>query len=638
MSAPRPRRCSKPGSWACSEGLPKHLRRWFASLLTWVLAVAAHADVMEIREAQARFGPEAGGQQQRSVRLPHKWDGSFPGQDGRATYRFELPPPVPGSLMGLYIPRVGNQVHVVVGDSVVLQEGVLGDPTRDAAKAPVLIPLAADVLEREAPTPVIVTVSTQAGRWGGLSQVYYGPMEEVRAAYRERYFWRQYGALATTVAMALMAALAGGLWLMQRESVYGVFALSALCGAVRFSDRLLPEPPLPWPAWGALMALALAWHVLLMTRFLLLLVEQDDARTRTTFWWFFALVGVLAMFSFVNDQPWAWTLALALLAPPTWGAFVLVARHAWQQPRRETVAALAASLLVLVAGFRDFFVVRLSGDGPGTFSILPHASMLFVLLMGWAIAERYARVARAHRELVQTLEARVQERERALQVQEARVREAHAQQAVLLERQRIMQDIHDGVGAQLVGLLSLLGQSGASNAQLQEQARLALDELRMAVDSQQPTQGDLGLVLATLRYRLQPRFEAAGLQVQWDMGVLPPMPAASPRRILQLQRILLEAFTNVIRHADATRLAVDAEFDAGTQALRLRVQDDGRGFDAEAAANRRGQGLRNMQARAQSIGAQIRWARGDAGRGTSVEIRWPLAAVMDADGPQVPPT
>jgi hypothetical protein len=264
--------------------------------------------------------------------------------------------------------------------------------------------------------------------------------------------------------------------------------------------------------------------------------------------------------------------------------------------------------------------------------------MLFVLLMGWAIAERFARVARAHRELVQTLEARVQERERALQLQEARVRQAHAQQAVLQERQRIMQDIHDGVGAQLVGLLSLLGQSGASNARLQEQARLALDELRMAVDSQQPTQGDLGLVLATLRYRLQPRFEAAGLQVQWDMGALTPMPAASPRRILQLQRILLEAFTNVIRHADAARLVVEAEFDTGTQAFRLRVQDDGRGFDAEALSNRRGQGLRNMQARAESIGAQIRWLSGDAGRGTSVEIRWPLAAVMDDGVPQVPPT
>ena len=57
--------------------------------------------------------------------------------------------------------------------------------------------------------------------------------------------------------------------------------------------------------WGVF-ALALAWHVLLMTRFLLLLVEQDDARTRTTFWWFFALVGVLAMFSFVKGSSSVW--------------------------------------------------------------------------------------------------------------------------------------------------------------------------------------------------------------------------------------------------------------------------------------------------------------------------------------------
>jgi signal transduction histidine kinase len=82
--------------------------------------------------------------------------------------------------------------------------------------------------------------------------------------------------------------------------------------------------------------------------------------------------------------------------------------------------------------------------------------------------------------------------------------------------------------------------------------QIALDEMRMAVDSLQPMHDDFVSVLAMLRYRLQPRLQAAGIEVVWDVAELPPLRQLSPQAVLQVQRILLEAFTNVLKHAHAS--------------------------------------------------------------------------------------
>jgi signal transduction histidine kinase len=178
------------------------------------------------------------------------------------------------------------------------------------------------------------------------------------------------------------------------------------------------------------------------------------------------------------------------------------------------------------------------------------------------------------------------------------------EQAALQERQRIMRDIHDGVGAHLVGLLSMMKKGVAPSEALQEQAHAALDELRMAVDSLQPVNGDLTTVLATLRYRLQPRLEAAGLQVEWAVEALPEMRSLTPTTVLNVQRILLEAFTNVLKHAGASMVRVTARYVDTPDRLELEVQDDGTGIP-EARSRISGHGLGNMRARAQSISASI---------------------------------
>lgn len=200
------------------------------------------------------------------------------------------------------------------------------------------------------------------------------------------------------------------------------------------------------------------------------------------------------------------------------------------------------------------------------------------------------------------------------------------QRVVLAERQRILRELHDGVGASLAGLLCLVGRRDADPSVLEAQVREALDEMRMVVDSLQPLHGDLATVLATLRHRLQPRLVAAGVALRWDVGRLPPLPQLSPHAALQVQRILLEGVTNVLRHARAHQLVVQAHaVDGG--GIEVSLTDDGVGLPEAPCA--RGHGLANMQARAASIRAGLHVRRADGG-GTRVLLQWPLGRSSEA--------
>jgi signal transduction histidine kinase len=180
------------------------------------------------------------------------------------------------------------------------------------------------------------------------------------------------------------------------------------------------------------------------------------------------------------------------------------------------------------------------------------------------------------------------------------------ERAKLTERQRIMSDIHDTVGSQLVGVLSLV-RAQAPYAQLETHTAEALQGLRIAIDAIQPVNGNLAAVLATLRHRLQPSLNAAGVTLVWRVDDLPRLAGLSPQKIQHIQRIVMEAFSNVIQHSGASKVLVRAQLSHGTfdqPHIRICIADNGVGLPAALSA---GQGLANMRVRAEAIGAALTW-------------------------------
>jgi len=219
------------------------------------------------------------------------------------------------------------------------------------------------------------------------------------------------------------------------------------------------------------------------------------------------------------------------------------------------------------------------------------------------------------------------EREQQLTSSFEQIQAQVAERAKLEERQRIMSDIHDGVGGQLVGLVNMIkrGESDRllfDQAQLSEHAQMVLDELRIAVDAMQPVDGDLSTVLATLRYRLEPRLKASDIELIWQIDELPIMTELTPQKVLNIQRILFETFTNIIQHAKATTVTVCAKSVPETTAVKITIEDDGVGF-APRKLKSKGHGLRNMRNRAEAIGASITFQRLNE-KGVTVTLTIPL--------------
>jgi signal transduction histidine kinase len=193
------------------------------------------------------------------------------------------------------------------------------------------------------------------------------------------------------------------------------------------------------------------------------------------------------------------------------------------------------------------------------------------------------------------------------------------ERARLNERQRIMSDIHDTVGSQLVGVLALV-RGGAETKVIEQHTSDALQELRIAVDAIQPVNGNLAAVLATLRHRLQPRLDAAGLRLVWRVDDLPRLENLTPAMIQHIQRIVMEAFSNVIQYAKATTVSVTASLIQDPPSIQMTIADDGIGMHSDADF---GQGLANMRHRAQVIGAHLDTRAGHAQHGLAVILTLP---------------
>jgi signal transduction histidine kinase len=181
--------------------------------------------------------------------------------------------------------------------------------------------------------------------------------------------------------------------------------------------------------------------------------------------------------------------------------------------------------------------------------------------------------------------------------------EVMRQHTLLEERQRILADMHDGLGASLIGLLRY-AQAGKPDArELERRVSEALQELRIAIDALEPAEGDLAGVLGKLRYRLEPLFTSAGVHLAWDVGELPAIEALEPTAVFAIQRILLEAVSNAIQHAAPGQIRITAHARGG-QSISITVEDDGRGFDPAQPFT--GRGLTNMHRRAEQIGASVK--------------------------------
>ncbi len=188
-----------------------------------------------------------------------------------------------------------------------------------------------------------------------------------------------------------------------------------------------------------------------------------------------------------------------------------------------------------------------------------------------------------------------------------------ASEALLLarakEKEAMLRDLHDGIGSVTtnIRLLAELGRKDTARGEralstIAELSAEGLAELRAFTQTLDDKQVTWPSVVSELRRFGGQLIEAHGKTFEFEAQLAPDAPAPSGVVTLALLRVFREALTNVLKHAQATRVGVRVVADPSRVVLELR--DDGPGGGAGGGLDT-GKGVRNMRARAEELGGSL---------------------------------
>jgi len=301
-------------------------------------------------------------------------------------------------------------------------------------------------------------------------------------------------------------------------------------------------------------------------------------------------------------------------------------RH--ELPARHTAGLLACVFILLGCVIHDLMVV--AGQLPPDSDSVAFWGFVVVLIGFALISGEYVVLTLNQAEHNnENLELRVARKTEELESSYVKLRGNERDAARAAERERIMREMHDGLGAHLITALRGMERGALGELQVAQSLQEGLDELRLLMDSSEDAQA-LQIALANWRNRWDVRLAATGLSLRWLIddsleGVQLPSDT-----VLQLMRVLQEAVTNIVKHAQASEAAVIALVQ-DEWLLVLEILDNGVGLSISrggyAIPATGGRGLRSMHQRAQQIGARmVVQHRQDGVQGTTVRLYLPLKA------------
>lgn len=602
-------------------------RAWLAVLLLWALLLPgpAAAAAIQLRTAQLTdhaLAPPL----TRTVALPDAWESSAPERRGRVVYRFELPdavaldgPPV------LFLRRVGNIFRVRLNDMLVARVGEEQYPLPHHGNEPQLIRLP-EVALQPADNVLEIEVIGEPRREAGLSTVWIGPEGELAPLYEQAMNVQVRGGWVVTAVSATMAALSILIAWRARQPGYGWFAAANLIWAWRMGGLTMHQSGqwLGFQTWFFNLSYSLFVAFLMM--FCAGVVRRNSAPVRRPMMVFVTLSFLTATGNWWLNLPLLRTLHLLLILTVVAVAAGVLARIVVRERSVSALLLFLCAAVALLAGARDWYVFRVLFDHDA-YTWSRFVSLLLMGALTWLLVDDYTHTLQSLQQLTRSQQATIEAKERELQQAFELRRDHERRQAALDERDRILREMHDGLGGRLVGAIALARHLAPGQAlpppELVGELRHALDdcliELRLALDSLEVEQRSLGEALAEMRFRVEPSLRAAGVRLVWDVddsAMDVELPAADTLHVL---RIVREAFTNVIKHARANAVRLTLLRD-GQGAVVLRVLDNGALQRAAATEAEAGtglpsgrRGLANMQQRAQAMGARLEMGPNEEG-------------------------
>jgi len=468
-----------------------------------------------------------------------------------------------------------------------------------------------------------IHIKADPARDGMLSHVFIGPEESLTPVYEYRMLVR-YSLSQIVIAMLFVTSiLMFMLWYLRRsDTVYLWFGLTTFVWGVHTLNLIVINIPMSTHQWNWLNA-TITWLPIFGALFVRRLLGYPAARIeRIMIVTGIVASGIMAVLpeAVFNREGVQYNGYLTLLL----GIYAVVfsLRHFVRFKEHDVFLLMVTGLWMMMLGAHDTLIVAHVIDREhGVFMHYSAPPILFVFVS--ILLKRFVGALNESEQLNTELESRITAKHQELEDNFTKMRTLEHQQVLTAERERILRDMHDGMGGHLVSTLALVDTGVTDNTLLRGTLQQALDDLRLMIDSMEDVGGDVLTVLGMLRQRLEPRLVQAGIALHWQVQTLPPIENFGPQKALHVMRILQEGITNIIKHAQAKTITLSTGQARNAQAqdgVFIQLCDDGVGF--VVASNHPGRGLQNMQRRAALIGGQLTLT--SSARGSCFRLWLPL--------------
>ncbi|CAJ0812905.1 sensor histidine kinase [Ralstonia flaminis] len=523
--------------------------------------------------------------------------------------------PDPGQPLVLYGVRIKTEGTIAVyANGRLVHRAQEHGPLWNSLFTPLWVVLD-NAVEDAPPTEILIRIQHPPHTREAISSFWLGPADALRGRYYARQWLQR--ELPATLSAAFLAVGVFALFVWFRRGHERRYLLFFHLAAVSFAGHLHYYVGLPivggWFAW--LTSNALFWLLTVIHLFM----RQLHGRRLT--WLTRAVIGVSLVVS-VLSLPMVGVLPVypstSILVPVIYGVAVVQsvvvsvvgAISSWRRSVDGLLVAVGLCVCSLL-GMSEWLIYNNVISVEGWF-LGAYANAVTFGVFGFLMYRRYISAIVEVEQVNANLAYRLQAREAELEESHRLLREAALRQTISDERQRLMQDMHDGLGASLISAIRSVEHGGVSDLKVSQILKGCLDDLKLTIDSMEPIEADLLLLLATLRFRLEPRLEGSGIALRWEVQALPALPWLDPSSALHILRIVQESIANILHHTRASEIrVVTARVGEG---VTVSIDDNGQGFDVRhALAAAAGRGLHNQQRRAHAIGGTVGWRSGPTG-------------------------
>jgi len=544
----------------------------------------------------------------KNTRLPDDWFRQSGGKRFK-WYRFKLPltkfTPAPWAL---YITNTIRPVSAFINNRLIFSPDQQPSSIVRWRDRPQLIKIDPGELYGQ---EFIVTLRMQSNQSdsGMLGSIYTGPETVLTDAFEKAHFIKVTLVRLLVFSMILSSFFVLLLWIFRRsDTVYAFYVLAVILWAIYSYSHIPMWIDLMDRYWELLRLLSLLWWPVIVGLFCNRFLNDIQSKIETVL---LVLATVVSLFLLLLDTQTLFRVSDFIL-PSIAYLFGFYASYrmlteTWKRRDVNLIWLTLSGMLIMLLSFHDILILG-HWIQPWSGLYLHYSSLLLIIVFNIILLKRYVGSFNEVERLNRTLEQRIEKKSQALDNNYKKIYQLERENDLASERERIMRDMHDGVGGSLVSMRAALERGDWSKNDVYDGLGNALDDLYLMIHSLDPYGTDLSVALGSIRHRLDNRLNRAGIKLLWVNNDSLKVNNLKPQIVLQIMRIMQESVTNVIKHSAANKVEILIQEQKNLRdqpaKICISITDNGCGIN-DLNHSSSGKGLPGMIYRAQQIGAEI---------------------------------